>query len=291
MALVVRQGFQQVEHTAAFSEDGFVRGMMGADRGQHGGVGGEWPQVKFGIAPGEIEGVRWWQLRVGEGREEGQLGAQVREQFQVGAVEKSEGGIAGHGNAYPREGLGLRGMGANRRRTQRLRSESRVETDHRRQGWVRQPQGRCGLVQARLQVSNLRRLHQPQVAGGQGDISVAGQPAQTGQIRREALRQQLIVPLAGGTIGEGAGEGQARAVAGQAQRQGAEGLGHVGAIDHRQDGDAEQARQVGAGTVAIEQPHDPFDEDEIGLPRRLEKELAAVGLAAHPQVELVDRPA
>lgn len=63
----------------------------------------------------------------------------------------------------------------------------------------------------------------------------------------------------------------------------------MGAIDHGEDGNAQPGRQIGAGAISIEEPHDALDQDEVRLARRLVQKLAAMGLATHPEIELIDR--
>ena len=92
-------------------------------------------------------------------------------------------------------------------------------------------------------------------------------------------------------VGQHAGERQVRLIARQAQGQGAESLGHGGAIDHPQHRHAEMPGQVGARWRAIEQPHNAFDEDQVGLASGLPQQTAAFLLAHHPHVQLVYRGA
>ena len=51
----------------------------------------------------------------------------------------------------------------------------------------------------------------------------------------------------------------------------------------------QSAGQVGRAGGAVEQAHHAFDEDEVVALRRSMQALAAVGLAVHPQVQLVHR--
>jgi hypothetical protein len=71
--------------------------------------------------------------------------------------------------------------------------------------------------------------------------------------------------------------------------QGAEGLGHGLGVDHRHHRNAEAAGDVGARRAAVEQPHHPFDEDQVGLWRGGVQAPGGVGRAAHAQIEVVDR--
>ena len=59
-------------------------------------------------------------------------------------------------------------------------------------------------------------------------------------------------------------------------------------VDQRQHRHAEQAGEIGAGRRAVEQAHDAFDQDQIGLLRGLIQQRLAVTFADHPQIELID---
>ncbi|MNP21382.1 hypothetical protein D3C76_1139970 [compost metagenome] len=69
-------------------------------------------------------------------------------------------------------------------------------------------------------------------------------------------------------IGQYPGKRQVRLITRQAQGQRAKSLGHGRAINDGKYRHAKMARQVGARWRAIEQPHDPFDQDQVGLSRR-----------------------
>ncbi|MOA33332.1 hypothetical protein D3C78_1546190 [compost metagenome] len=103
-----------------------------------------------------------------------------------------------------------------------------------------------GSVQAGVQVIQLAGLHQAQVAAGQFDAAFAGQAAIPAQALGQAAFEQLRMTQAAYPIGQHAGERQIGLVPRQAQGQGTEGLGHGGAVDHRQHRHAEVARQVSA---------------------------------------------
>ncbi len=127
------------------------------------------------------------------------------------------------------------------------------------------------------------------MAAGQLDIGFPGQGAIPAQAFRQAAFQQLRMAQGTNPVGQHPGKRQVRLVARQAQSQGAEGLGHGGAIDHPQHRHAEMPRQIGAGRGAIEQAHDPLDQNQVGLSRRLPEQTAAFLLAHHPHVQLVHR--
>jgi hypothetical protein len=87
-------------------------------------------------------------------------------------------------------------------------------------------------------------------------------------------------------VGQHAAHRQAGPVLLQAQGQGAEGLGHGRGLDHRQHRQAEGLGQVGAAGPAVEQAHHALDQHDVMVLRGLGQQAPAVGLAAHPQVQL-----
>ena len=77
----------------------------------------------------------------------------------------------------------------------------------------------------------------------------------------------------------------------QAPGQRAEGTGHGARINDREHRQAKALRQIGRAQLAIEEAHDPFHNDEVGIERSLMQALRAVGLARHPQIKLVHQRA
>ncbi len=57
---------------------------------------------------------------------------------------------------------------------------------------------------------------------------------------------------------------------------------------HRQ---TETLSQVSGAGVTIKQPHDTFNNDEVGIARSIVKALGTVSLAGHPQIKLMYRVA
>lgn len=276
----IGERLQQVEHAAALGEDRLAGLVVGADGGGHGRVAGQLRQVQLRVATGQVEAVHRRQLGVHQGREEHQLGTQALQQVEVARVEEGEGGVTGDADAHALE-PGLQGFGCRR-------GEGH---GGRQRHFGAGGQGVGGGVQAGVQVGQLLGLHQPQVAAGQLHLGAARQGAVPADPVRQAVADQVAVALAADAVAEDAGERQVRLVGGQAHGQGAEGLGHGGAVDHPQHRHAEVPRQVGGGRRAVEQPHDALDEDQVRLPRRFPQQAPALGLADHPQVQLVDRVA
>ncbi|MNF76667.1 hypothetical protein D3C84_587870 [compost metagenome] len=254
--------------------------MVGADRLGHGAVGGKRLQVQLGVAARQVEAVHFRQLRVGQRREVHQLGTQAPQQVEVGLVKEGEGGVSRHAYAHAGQPvadfLRLGGGEAHRRR----------QRDFRAGG-----QGIGGGIQAGIQVCQFLGLDQAEVTARQLHFGTARQRAVPADPVRQAAADQVAVALAAHPVAEDTGKGQVRLVSGQAHGQGAEGLGHGGAIDHAQHRHAEAPSQIGGRGRTVEQAHHTLDEDQVGLPRRLPQQAAALGLAHHPQVQLVDRRA
>ena len=109
--------------------------------------------------------------------------------------------------------------------------------------------------------------------------------------RRHALLREIGVAGSGHTVGQHAVEGKRGRIVREPVRNRAERLCHRPGIDYRQHGDPEESRQVGTARRAVVKTHDAFDQDEVGGAGRLVEEPAAMRLASHPQIELIDRPA
>jgi len=116
-------------------------------------------------------------------------------------------------------------------------------------------------------------------------VDAAGRLAQVVTAHRGL--QHLLVPLAGHPVGQHARPGQARAVVAQAVHQRPEGAGHGAGVDHRQHRNAQLHRQVGRARLTIEQPHHPFDQDQVAVQSRLVQPRADVRLAVEPEVQVV----
>jgi hypothetical protein len=126
----------------------------------------------------------------------------------------------------------------------------------------------------------------------QGKLHVAlqaGQQRYRGPGVLQALAQHLRMARTGHAIGQHAGKLQFGTIGQQALRQRADGLAHAARIDDGHHRDAQQLRQVGAAGFAIEEAHDAFDQQHVGLGGRQRHLAAAVILAAQPQVEVDHR--
>jgi hypothetical protein len=141
------------------------------------------------------------------------------------------------------------------------------EIHRRRQpaGLARQRGGRP--VDAPVEIGDLVRLHQPEMALGKGDPGIAGQGAQPLHAAAQALAEHGGVTLSRNAVGQRRDHPHVIAVGGQPMDQRAEALRHGAAVHHRQHRQAEAGGQIGGGRIAVEQAHHPFDEDEIGLAR------------------------
>ena len=267
---------------------------MRTQAGLHAGVGDDLRGVQLGVATGQPHGIAVGQRSILHGREEHHACAHLFEQLNVGGVDEAERGIPPHGHraAFEQGGHGrrVRGQGKIHRPALQVRGRHLAQ-------W-------CGLqrigggIQALPAVGQLVRRHQAQVPFGQqgpcdpgsARIGAGGHPHQRAQPVAgcaQARPQHVGVARAAHAIGQHTRPGQARAVVLQAKRQRTKGARHGRRIHHRQHGHAEALGQVGGAGVAIEQAHHTFYQDEVGFLRRRMQALGAVGLAGHPQVELV----
>ncbi len=117
---------------------------------------------------------------------------------------------------------------------------------------------------------------------------VAQQAAEIVQAGRQALGQHLAVTAGGDAVGEHAGKGKRGTVGGEAVGDGAEGLCHGAGIDDGQHRDAEQLGKVSAGGGAVEQPHHPFHQNQVGAFGRFGQQASALVLAYQPEIELIN---
>jgi hypothetical protein len=88
-------------------------------------------------------------------------------------------------------------------------------------------------------------------------------------------------------VGQHAGKGQFGAIAGQPVGDGAESLRHGAGVDHRHHRDVEAAGEVGGRRAAVEEAHDAFDQDQVGILRGAGQSPARVILAAHAEIEIL----
>ena len=237
--------------------------------------------MQLRIAAGQVERIGLGRHRlVGQRREEDDACAELLQQVDVGGVQEGEGVVAGDGHRAagqtPRRGVDLDRRDEAHRRGQRRRGTR----DHI--GCAFQPA---------LQVRQFGRLNQAQVARGPVQRLAARQRAECGHARRQALDDHARMALAADAVGDHAGEVQPRPVQLQPERDRAEGLRHRAGVDHRQHWQPEPLGQRRARGTAVMQAHHAFDEDQVGLASGLPEQLAAVILAAHPQVELPARRA
>lgn len=75
----------------------------------------------------------------------------------------------------------------------------------------------------------------------------------------------------------------------EAVGDGAEAGGHRRAIDDGEDGNAQARCELGSGRRTVVKSHNPFNENQIGVRRRLAQTPRRIGFATHPQVDVVAR--
>ena len=146
-------------------------------------------------------------------------------------------------------------------------------------------------IEARVEIGDFGGLQDAQVAFGQRGVVVAGQGAVPGDGGRQAIAQQRGVTFAADVVGEHAGKRQVRLPGGEAVGDGGESLRHGLGVDHGHDRNAEAPRDVGAGRIAVEQPHHPFDEDQVGVPGGGVESPRGVFGPADAEIEVINRRA
>ncbi len=279
-ALDIGQGFEQIEHAAALGQNRLAGNMVSPDRSLHRAIGGQRNVVQLRVATGQVQAVGVGQLAIMDRREEAQLGAHVPQQVQARAIQKGKGLVARDGDAYAaQQRLDLNRVG-------------RGKGHGWRQGhFTGAGQRRSRHVQTHVQIIELTGLDQPQMAAGQFEADFPGQCAVPAQAFGQAVLQQLRVAYRADAIGQHAGERQIRLIARQAQRQCAKRLRHGRAVDHTEYRHAKMPGQVGARWRAIEQAHDPLDQNQVRLISRFPQQATAFIGTDHPHVQLIDRRA
>ena len=97
------------------------------------------------------------------------------------------------------------------------------------------------------------------------------------------------MPHTANPVTEHARKRQIRLERRQAMGHGTKGLRHRRTINHRQHRHAKVPGQIGCRRRAIEQAHHPFNQNQVGVTRRLPEQTTALGFTDHPQVELIHR--
>ena len=290
------QLFEQRHHAAAFGPDRLAVGgvpVQGAPqiraRGQRGGV-------QLGVAAGQPQRVAFGQRIARQRREEHHARAQRLQRGHVGRVDEGKSRIARHGygaaGEQRRHGVGIAGGGRGKRH-----GPARAPVVQRQRAQRRGGQQVGGGVQPRQRgiLAQFVRGHQAQVPLGQLHGGAARQVAEPALGRIDRTLQQRRVPGAGHAVCQHAGPGQAPVailfVVAQAMHDGAQRLRHGAGLHHGQHRQAEAARQVGRAGRAVVQAHHAFDQQHISLASRGVQARADVGLAGHPQVDVVHRRA
>ena len=127
----------------------------------------------------------------------------------------------------------------------------------------------------------------PRWRSGSASDSSRGRWPHQASVRRHAPAQHFRVVVAADAIGEGAVERQLRPVVLEAVGDGAEGAGHGRGVDHGHHRQLEADGESARGRLAVEQTHDAFDEDEVGLARCTREAPGRVCFAAHPEIEIL----
>ncbi len=118
-----------------------------------------------------------------------------------------------------------------------------------------------------VEVGTFLRLDQTQVAGGVGEVGEAREAAQDGEAGGgEGAAEHGLVTRAAHAVEDDPGDADLRVVAGKALCQRSDRLRHAGGVDDEDDGEAEDAGEVGGGAAAlgrgaVEEAHRAFDQE------------------------------
>jgi hypothetical protein len=214
-----------------------------------------------------------------------EFGTQAEQCFQIGRVDEAVGGITGDGDALAGE------QGRNGRWWCIFKNYWFWQVDP---GASRCFYGRSTLtqcigqaVEAAFQIVDFRRLQQAEVAFWQGGVRVARQGTEPAHTGRQAVTGHRGVAFAADPIGQHAGKGQAGAIGGEAVGDGAESLGHRPGIDHCHHRNVEATGDIGSRRRTVEQPHDAFEQNQVGIFGRASQPPARIFLAAHAEIKVL----
>ena len=236
--------------------------------------------MQFGIAARQPHGVAFRQHGINQRREIRELCAQPLKTIEIGRIQEAERRVARDGNGFPRQQL----------RQGRRRHIVEFHGGRQSSGSGRRQQ--IGhVLDALREAVDLGGGQQAEMALGHGRVDVARQVAVPGDVGRQALFQQLGVIRAADAVGEGGVDRRTRPIVLEAVGDRTEAVGHRRAVDHGEDRNAEARRQFGRRRRAVKEAHDAFDEDEIGVARRLGQSAGNIGLAAHPEIDVLARRA
>ena len=183
---------------------------------------------------------------------------------------------SGGNPASPPSDLGRAGRAATRARGSQLPQVEALLGDIRRR------------FEECRQVRALARLDEAQMALRQRQVLGARQTAEDRQAeRRHGPAQRLGMRLAADAVEDHAGNGDVGAMAGEAAQQRRDRRGLAAHIDDQHHRPAGHGRQIGgrAGAVggAVEQSHDAFAEDELGIAAEAVEQMRRSSPAASPR--------
>ena len=141
----------------------------------------------------------------------------------------------------------------------------------------------------------LRSLHQAEVPVGEGERRVAAKAPEDRQARsRRRLDEELRVPVAPDPVEDDAGDVHVAPIARETMHDGCGGGGHRTRVDHQHHRPSGGRRNVRGGALvggrAVEEPHDPLDEDELRTLRRRRDRGRKRRLPHRPRVEIQASP-
>ena len=105
----------------------------------------------------------------------------------------------------------------------------------------------------------------------------------------QAVAQNLAMTHAAELVAQHPGKAEIRLEVRQSPGHCRKGLRHAGAIDHAQYRHAKLTGKVGRRGRTVEQPHNPFNQDQISLGRRFPEQPTRLLKTHHPKVQLIYR--
>ena len=280
-ALEVGQLLEQQHHATALRHERRATLHVPAHTIEQRAIGGETRRMQLRIAARQIQRIGRRHCFVVQRRKERERRPHGTQQIEVGRIDERERRILRHRDVHAGEQRG-RALGGGRRKAH---AGNRLQR-HARADFL------GSAIESCLQIGDLGGLDQSQVSLREGHRRIARQCAEEAQVRRgpgETRREHGRVAGPTDTVGQYAEHRQFRSIGTQPQGNRTKRAGHGRGIDDQQQRQIEFQCQISAGGISVMQPHHAFDQQQVGLLRRLAKELAAMLPPAHPQIELLHR--
>ena len=144
-----------------------------------------------------------------------------------------------------------------------------------------------------IEVEALLRLHQSEVPGWPCQCFII--PERHQHLFAQCLAQQQFVALAGGAVQDDAREFQVLAIARETMHQRGCRLGLMAAVEREQHGQTQHHCEIGRRPLgparSVEEAHDPFDDDEVGIAGQFTYQAIDLTGVHRPWIEVVAGPA